>query len=148
MFNGVSSAGKTTIINYLSKFGFNKVSLDDIMIDFLFNLKTDKDHEILFTQKCIAQKFLAPSDLSKIYSGLKINKDKYPLEYQNNVIQQLETTDPTIRESQFLPSKIETTIRKINDAIWYKTQKFIASGENVIIDTVIPNKQEIGKFSY
>lgn len=139
VFNGVSSTGKTTLINYLSKFGFNKVSLDDVSIDFFFNIVSNKIHEFL-----LAQKFLSHSDLCKILFGLKVNKDKYQPN-QKDVIEKLESVVPTILKDYLID---DDTISKINDAVWHKIQESIASGENVIVDAVIHSNQVMGKFSY
>jgi len=70
--NGVSSSGKTTLVSRLSEFGWNIVSLDDILNKILFD---DLNHFIPHLLLS-AQKYLSSNDFLKLISGLKFNEEK------------------------------------------------------------------------
>ena len=99
VINGVSSVGKTTLASYLSKFGFNKISLDDIydqlFFDALYNIIPD---EISYAQKAL----ITQDDIKKIFEDCKVNKSKY-YEWQIHIIDILKISIIPIRENHSTP---------------------------------------------
>jgi hypothetical protein len=139
VINGVSSVGKTTLSKYLDKFGFNRISTDDVSDQYLFeDIMSIIPHEILHAQKALINK----EDIFKILSDIKVNKSKYSYT-QIQVINNLEIIIPTIKDLLLDRSLVE-----INDRMYNEAKQFIFSGQNVVIDTVITEQYQIDLFSY
>lgn len=91
VINGPSSCGKSTLISYFKKSGFNEIVLSDAFYEKEFKDVDSKDHCII----------LHTNIFMKVY-------------YQ----------------------------------MYEEAKKFIYSGENVIIETVMPNDEEVSRFIY
>lgn len=123
--NGVSSVGKTTFANFLAKkYGYKPISIDNVGEEILFE-QLSKLIPSVFSE---ALDLISKDDIKKIFYGCKIKSDKYNLS-QMNIISDLEISFMRQKEHIIDPSLIEYNAR-----IYQKAQKFIFSGQNVIID--------------
>ena len=126
VINGTSSSGKTNLSKNLSKYGFNLVSMDDVLKDIFVDYVSSKFPEKMF----LAKKILTPDDMLKILRGFKIRESRYE-EQDINLIQDFQQIIQLVQRNINSPTSIE-----IFDRIFAKSQKFIFSGENVVIDVV------------
>ncbi len=135
VINGISSVGKTTLATFLCKFGFNKISIDDIVIQYVFadlwNIMPDK-------MLCAKRALINENDILKIFFRIKVNKDQY-----SSV--QIGIIDDFIAIAELIPKH---SLMELNDKIYNKAKKFIFSGQNVVIDTLLSTQDEINLFSY
>jgi len=139
IITGVSSVGKTTLANYFSSKGFNKISYDDIYLEHVVNSFVSLiPNEILEAQQALIQN----NDIKKIIFGHKINKNKYQ-QWQKFIIGDLENTIASVKSDvQFCDCK------EVYEKMYDQAKIFIFSGRNVIIDDVISNSMEVNLFSY
>lgn len=136
VINGTSSSGKSTLAKYTIKLGFNIINVDKICDQILF----DYFNATILSLMSKIQDFLTSDDLRKIYFKHKINKDKY------NVVEQKCIID---LEHQIKENNMEEILEKslsdknIYNRVYDEAKKFIFSGQNVVIDTVLTSNQEI-----
>lgn len=138
LLNGVSSVGKTTVANYLGRFGFNKISIDDIFDEIIFG----EIYNVISPQNKLMR-----DDIKRLYFGYSLNKSKYSKNPQKNDMELLENSITLIRDkcnSYFKDPKAEV---KFYDRIYNKAKKFIFAGEDVVIDIVM-FYNSIGCLSY
>lgn len=137
VINGVSSVGKTTLLNYLGKLGFNKISIDDVYDQMLFNYLANVIPDELSK---VQELSIKRDDIKKIIQGCKINKNKY----EHIQLQAIKYFENSLTHISNYPLKVI----EINDKIYNMAKPFIFSGYNVVIETVMCNDEQIDCFSY
>ncbi len=135
VINGASSSGKTTLCKYLSKFGFNTVSIDEVTDEVLFDFFGKFTKNIL-----LVRSFLTDNDMTKILHGYKVGNADYS-ESQLMILKVLQDEINHILERHF-PSQLE-----IYNKIYDKSKKYIFSGQNVVID-IVAKGDSIDMLSY
>lgn len=139
MINGLSCSGKTTLTKNLSKYGFNRISTDDINDQNIL----DQLNKLIPSNMSYAQKALIKEDdIKKIFLGHKINKNKYDT-IQIKIIEDLTDALLSVKPCIHYLSLIEEQEKVYNEA-----KKYIFSGQNVIIDTVLETRSGIDSLSY
>lgn len=138
VINGVSSSGKSTLSQYLSNFGFNVISLDTIRDNLLLDYANKHFEKSIFQMK----EFLTDSEILKVLFGFKIAEiqhDTHKIEFIQGF--QKKFFNLVVQDNDFL-----TTI-KIFDQMYNVAQKFIFSGQNVLLD-VMAYGEEINMLHY
>ena len=136
VINGVSSSGKTTLSQKLFKYGFHHISQDNVVKSLLY-------YEIATAMPSIINlKSLTKSDIVDIVY-------QYP-QFKNYTQEQLDEI-ATIKQNlshsidEYL-NNIYISDQEIIEQISEETKKYIARGENVVIDTVMTTPQDMNEF--
>lgn len=143
VINGPSSSGKTTYGKYLSGFGFNLISLDDIFYESYFRLMCDSGidkhlQELLL----LAKKFILKEDLSKLIDGFEIDEKKY-IQYEIQVIKAIQSNILKVTENTELPSFIQ-----VMSCLYNNAKEFLFSGRNVVVDVLFPESSSFDMLSF
>ena len=134
---GVSSAGKTTLSKKFLHFGFNYINMDILVNDLFFNkIKT-------LLSPDITDKSLSMDDINAFLYDINLNK-----EYTNEQLKQLSI----VKENRELITKeiLEKGIlspKSIMQMAAEEVKKYIARGENVIIDIILTKETRIAMFN-
>lgn len=136
LINGTSSSGKTTICKYLSNFGFNLISVDELYDNVLLDFLDKFSKNISYVNS-----FLIDGDAKRILSGYKVKEDNYS-KNQLATIEILQDEINHIVKHNSLPNKIE-----IYHKIYEKAKKYIFSGQDVVIDILV-NENSLNMLSY
>lgn len=133
--NGPSSSGKTTLLKYLEKVGFNPISLDDIWPECycnnIINLPSNVKTSEFITKFSLAKVFLTNSDLLKIIEGSQINESSYN-EHEIIIIRYIQEHISDVTKNTRMP-----TYTEVYDYTYYKAQEFIFSGRNVVVELIV-----------
>lgn len=139
IINGVSSSGKTTLTDHLAKYGFIRVNPDEAREEILIK----KFKEAIPNLVTFAEEFLPQHVLCKILLGYKVDSSKYTCSHQQLITtlknQVKLVTEKVIRE---FPSE-----QVIFDLTYQKSQKFIFSGQNIVVDVVLTDDSDVTLFS-
>jgi len=145
LINGVSSVGKTTLTCKLNTFGFNKVSIDDVYDKILLDhLSAFICYEMNYFRCYGLLKF---DDIKKIFFEHKINENNYT-KLQLEFIDHLKTCVSEIPKVPDWFQDPERALIRVNDEIFNEVKKFIFSGQNVVIDTLITSDEQLDCISY
>lgn len=133
IINGVSSTGKTTLSKYLEKFGFIRITFDEIQN----NVSIEKQINNDYIQSLISEltTFMTKSDFSKVFLLQEINNLSFYNSYQIYKISQAQSVYLQILKNTY-------------DMMYKIAKKFIYSGTNIIIDSVITSNKEIDLLYY
>ena len=136
VINGVSSSGKTTLSKELVKFGFNHVSLDNVCFEVLYN-------EITIALPSITDlQLLSKQDVLDIVC----RRQQFNKNYMQEQLEQIATIKENLELiDQHLQSNLNLSFEKITKQMSEEAKKYIARGENVVVDTVM-NSEDIDAF--
>lgn len=132
ILNGNSSSGKTTLSRYLSKFGFNLISLDDLVTAAYFDYIKNR----FCNQINLIEQFVKNDDLRRIISGYTPDANQYTNE-EFDFIYRLQQDIYIVHKTQHIVWKPVSLAEKFNN-LYHQAKAFIFSGRSVIIDLVVP----------
>lgn len=136
VINGTTSAGKSTLCKYLSRFGFNTISLDNVFDEYFYDSLTTPSQYVSteFIEKFYSVKrILTNRDMFKILDGFPIKENAYK-EYELEIVRDLQKDIPKVVKHITMPTKVE-----VSDRIYHKAKEFIFSGRDIILDLAFSN---------
>jgi hypothetical protein len=139
LINGPSSSGKTTLSQYLTKFGFYTVSSDNIRDELMFEYANNKFGDSVMS---LLKMNLTYTEIIKVLYRFKFTENKH----QKLEVEFVKTFQQVFIYSTFKDINFLTKI-DIFERIYYTAKAFIFSGHNVVIDLALYDR-DIDILSY